>query len=285
MLPRRSFLTLVTAGVGLSTLPARAAVPDGITVALPGVRLFVRDTGGDGTPAVLLHANTGTSASWADQFDALSTAGYRVIAFDRRGWGNSIADPSTGPQPGSVAEDLAMLVDHLRLPSFHLIGVAGGGFVALDYAGWRPQTLRSLVVAASTGSFSEPEMQQLSRNLDVPGFRQLPESFIEIGPSFRAAHPERTAAWLEAEEKARQKNARPQPLRTPNTFAKVEAIHTPLLVISASADLLAPPALMQRWVRHMPQAEWFSIADAGHSVPMEQPDGFNKAALDFIRRH
>lgn len=283
MLPRRLFMALVAA---LPPLAARgaSAVPEGTEIPLPGVRLLVRDTGGSGTPIVLLHANTGTSASWADQFEALSAAGYRVIAFDRRGWGGSLPDPA-GPQPGSVAEDLSALADHLRLPPFHLLGVAGGGFVALDYASWRPGTLRSLVVAASTGSFSEPEMVRMTRALDVPGFRQLPESFVEIGPSFRATQPERTAAWLAAEEAARQKGARPQPLRTPNTFAKVAAIRTPLLAIAASADLLAPPGLMQGWVRHVEGAEWVTIPDAGHSVPMEQPEAFNRAVLDFLRRH
>jgi pimeloyl-ACP methyl ester carboxylesterase len=281
MLTRRPLLALAAATLAI---PAQAALPDGRQVALPGVRLFFRDSGGPGEPVVLLHANTGTSASWDPQFEALSAAGYRVIAFDRRGWGGSTADPATGPQPGSVAEDLAGLTDHLRLGRFHLLGVAGGGFVALDYAAWRQDTLRSLVVAASTGSFSEPEMQGLNENLAIPGFRELPETFREIGPSFRAEYPERVAAWLAAEHAARQKDARPQPLRTPNTFAKIQAIRTPLLVISASADLLAPPALMRRWARHLPQAEWFNIADAGHSVPMEQPELFNRAVLEFLRR-
>jgi len=262
-----------------------AATPEGSFAALPGVRLFYRDTGGDGPPVVLLHANTGTSACWPDQFAAFAAAGYRVIAFDRRGWGQSLADPSTGSQPGSVAEDLAALVEHLRLPNFHLLGVAGGGFAALDYASWRQDRLRSLVIAASTGSFAEPEMEQLSQNIAIPGFRELPETFREIGPSFRAEHPERVAAWHAAEQVARQPGVTPQSPRTPNTFAKISVIRIPVLAISASADLLAPPALMRRWVRHLPQAEWLTIADAGHSVPMEQPDLFNEAVLAFLRRH
>lgn len=252
---------------------------------LPGVRLAYRDTGGSGVPLVLLHANTGTSASWAAQIAAFSAAGFRVIAFDRRGWGQSTAQPATGPQPGSVAEDLAALADHLRLSKFHLLGVAGGGFVALDYASWRPDTLRSLVIGASTGAFSEPEMQHLTRNIAIPGFADLPEPFREIGPSFRALYPERVAEWAHAQETARQPDGKPQPLRTPNTFAKVESIRLPLLAITASADLLAPPSLMAAWLRHLPQAEVFAIADAGHSVPMEQPALFNDAVLAFLRRH
>jgi pimeloyl-ACP methyl ester carboxylesterase len=252
---------------------------------LPGVRLCWRDSGGDGVLVVLLHANTGTSASWPLQFEAFAAAGYRVIAFDRRGWGGSIADPASGPQPGSVAEDLAALVAHLQLPRFHLLGVAGGGFVALDYAAWQQDTLRSLVVAASTGSFSEPEMQRLTDNLSIPGFRELPETFREIGPSFRALYPEQVTAWSHRQETARQPGAPAQPLRTPNMFAKIAGIRLPLLAITASADLLAPPTLMARWLRHVPQAEIVPIADSGHCVPMEQPEPFNRAVLEFWSRH
>jgi pimeloyl-ACP methyl ester carboxylesterase len=252
---------------------------------LPGVRLAYRDSGGAGVPIVLLHANTGTSASWQPQFERVVAAGYRPIAFDRRGWGQSLPDSGSGSQPGSVAGDLAALADYLALPRFHLLGVAGGGFVALDYAGWRQDSLRSLTVAASTGSFSEDEMQQLTQNLRFEGFLDLPESFREIGPSFRAMEPERVAAWAHAQELAKQPDAVSQPLRTPNTFAKIAQIRIPMLAITASADLYAPPALMERWVRHIPHAEVVAIADAGHSVPMEQPALFNRAVLDFVGRH
>jgi len=70
---------------------------------LTGVRLAFRDSGGGGVPIVLLHANTGTSLSWEPQFASFAAAGYRTIAFDRRGWGESLPDPQSGPQPGSVA--------------------------------------------------------------------------------------------------------------------------------------------------------------------------------------
>jgi len=252
---------------------------------LTGVRLAFRDSGGGGVPIVLLHANTGTSLSWEPQFASFAAAGYRTIAFDRRGWGESLPDPQSGPQPGSVAEDLAALVDHLALPPFHLVGVAGGGFVALDYAAWRQDRLRSLTVAASTGSFSEDEMLELTQNLMFDGFRALPESFREIGPSFRALQPERVAAWAHAQERAKQPDAVAQPLRTPNTFAKIAQIRVPMLAITASADLYAPPTLMARWIRHIAHAEVVAIADAGHSVPMEQPEAFNRAVLEFIGRH
>ena len=254
-------------------------------VTVPGARLCYRDSSGDGVPIVMLHANTGTSASWQPQFESFANAGYRVIAFDRRGWGNSVCAPDTGPQPGSIAEDLLALAAQLSLPKFHLLGVAGGGFAALDFAGWQQDRLRSLVIAASTGSFNEPDMERLSKNISFEGFGKLPETFREIGPSFRALEPERTEEWAHAQETARQRNAPAQPLRTPNTFDKVSPITIPVLAITASADLLAPPALMARWIRQIPHAKVISIADAGHCVPMEQPEAFNSAVLNFIRNY
>ncbi len=149
-------------------------------VNLPGVRLWFTDTGGSGEPVVLMHANTGTSEVWEAQVAALSKAGYRVIAFDRRGWGRSEANPATGAQPGHASEDLHALADYLLLSRFHLVGVAGGGFVALDYAAWHPDRLSSLVVGASTGSVSErgdSGLRSTDRNSRHPiAARALPRS-------------------------------------------------------------------------------------------------------------
>src|SRR5215475_12783191 len=149
---RRALIAnLLFAAVLASLMPARSRAaespPSGRYAELPGVKLWFVDTGGSGTPIVLLHANTGTSAYWENQIARFSRAGYRVIAFDRRGWGKSLAEPASGPQPGTIADDLDALADLLKLAKFHLVGVAGGGFAAIDYATWHPERLRSLVVA------------------------------------------------------------------------------------------------------------------------------------------
>ena len=250
---------------------------------LPGVRLWFTDTGGTGEPVVLLHPNTGTSQVWEPQIAAFSKAGYRVITFDRRGWGRSEADPATGPQPGHTAEDLHALADYLTLRRFHLVGVAGGGFVALDYAAWQADRLSSLVVGASTGSFTEPEMQAFVARIEIPGLRALPPHYREVSPSYRGANPDGTKRWIEIEHHARQPNAPVQPLRSPNTFAKLGGITARTLVIAADADLLAPPALVQLWARHLKGAQWTTMPDAGHAIAWEQPDLFNDIVLRFLK--
>src|SRR5258706_16033798 len=113
---------------------------------LPGVQLWFTDTGGNSVPVVFLHAMSGTADCWENQLPAFTAAGYRCIAYDRRNWGRSRPDPAA-EQPGSAADDLQGLVDHLGLDRFHLIATAAGGIVALDYALTHPERLRSLVVA------------------------------------------------------------------------------------------------------------------------------------------
>jgi pimeloyl-ACP methyl ester carboxylesterase len=270
----------------LAAAPAPAAEnPPGIYAELPDVKLWFTDTGGTGVPIVLLHANTGTSAVWENQAVAFSKAGYRVIAFDRRGWGKSMADAATGAQPGGIAGDLDALADHLKLDKFHLLGVAGGGFAALDYAAWRPERLRSLVIGASTGQISDKEIDDFIKRIEIPDIRKISAIYREVGPSYRGANPEGSRRWAEIDEHSRQSNAPAQKLRSPNTFAKIETIPTPTLVIAADADLLAPPALMRIWAAHVKNHEWALVPDAGHAIAWEQPDIFNAMVLAFVKRH
>jgi len=285
---RRSRGIPVTALLVLATwpiAPARAAESAGMYAELAGVKLWFTDTGGTSVPVVLLHANTGTSANWERQAAAFSFVGYRVIAFDRRGWGKSMAAPATGAQPGSAAADLDALADHLKLDKFHLVGVAGGGFAALDYAAWRPQRLRSLVVAASSGQFAEPQMREFSARIEIPELRKQAAVYREVGPSYRGGNPQGTQRWIEIAEHAQQPGAPPQPVRTPNTFAKLAAVTMPTLVMAADCDLLAPPALMRVWAAHLQSHEWAVVAESGHSIAWEQPDAFNEKVLEFITRH
>jgi pimeloyl-ACP methyl ester carboxylesterase len=252
---------------------------------LPGVNLWVTDTGGTGTPIVLMHSNTGNSEIWQPQIESFSHAGYRVIAFDRRGWGKSMAEPASGEQPGSIAGDLAALADYLKLDKFHLLGVAGGGFAALDYAAWHPERVRSLVVGGSTGEIKDKEIAEFAARIEIPEIRKQPAVYLEVAPSYRGVNLDGTARWIEINARSRQSGAPPQPLHTPNTFAKIEGIPAPTLVIAADADLLAPPALMRIWAAHIKKHEWAVMQDAGHAMAWEQPDAFNKIVLDFIGRH
>jgi pimeloyl-ACP methyl ester carboxylesterase len=278
-------LLALLASLGLATSPgARADENAGAFVELPNVKLWVTDTGGSGDPVILLHANTGTSESWRKQVPVLAQAGYRVIALDRPGWGRSVV--REGMKPVSVAEDLDALADHLKLDKFHLVGTAGGGYIALDYAAWRPGRLRSLVIAASgLGLVGDEEADAFRRRAAIPGFDRAPPEVREMSPSYRGMDPQGVARWKEIEAHAAQPGAGAPPLRTPNTDDKIASLTTPILVIAGDVDLTTPSAAVRLWAKHLKAYDWALIPEAGHSVAWEQPDAFNQAVLAFLRKH
>jgi pimeloyl-ACP methyl ester carboxylesterase len=254
--------------------------------ALPGVRIWYTDTGGSGAPAVFMHAATGSSRVWEHQVPAFTAAGYRFIAYDRRGWGRSVVDPA-GPQPGSAADDLLALMDLLRIDRFHLVGTAAGGFASLDVAVSFPQKLRSLVVANSIGGVQDDDFLALGRRLRPPAFDALPPEVREAGPSYRAANPEGTRRWVELEHTSRPPGP-PMPaqaLRNRMSFSLLETIKVPTLLIAGGADLYAPPPVMRLFADRIKAAEFVIVPEAGHSTYWEQPEVFNRAVLGFIRKH
>jgi pimeloyl-ACP methyl ester carboxylesterase len=252
---------------------------------LPGVRLFYRDTGGIGTPVVFLHANTGSSRVWEYQIPAFTAAGYRVIAFDRRGWGRTETEP--GAQPGTAADDLRALLDSLGIQRIHLVGTAGGGFVALDFAISYPERLRSLVVANSIGGVQDADLAELNRRLRPAPFDALPPEVREVGPAYRAGNAEGTKRWIELEKISRPPGpvAPAQPLRNRLTFSLLETIRTPTLLLTGDSDLFAPPPIIRVFAAHMKGAEVVIVPEAGHSTYWEQPDVFNRAVLQFLGKH
>jgi pimeloyl-ACP methyl ester carboxylesterase len=255
-------------------------------VEVPGARLWHLDTGGDGAPIVLMHAATGSSRVWEHQLPAFTAAGHRVIAFDRRGWGRSEID-AAGLQPGTAADDLHALVDHLGVDRFHLLGTAAGGICALDFALSFSERLRSLVVANSIGGVQDAEYLALGRRLRPPAFEALPPALRELGPAYRAAEPDGTRRWVELEQVSRPAGPREpaQPTRNRLTFALLETLTVPTLFITGGADLYSPPPVVALFAARVPGAASMTVPDVGHSAYWEQPDVFNRAVLGFVGRH
>src|SRR6201998_3175236 len=97
------------------------------------IHLYYEDHG-SGQPVVLIHGYPLSSSSWEKQIPVLLDAGYRVIAYDRRGFGKS-SQPTTGYNYDTFAEDLHKLVTHLKLRKFALVGFSMGGGEVARYIG------------------------------------------------------------------------------------------------------------------------------------------------------
>lgn len=89
---------------------------------------------GSGKPVVLIHGYPLSGASWEKQVPPLLNAGYRVITYDRRGFGKS-SQPTEGYNFNTFAEDLHKLITHLQLQDFALVGFSMGGGEVARYFG------------------------------------------------------------------------------------------------------------------------------------------------------
>jgi non-heme chloroperoxidase len=97
------------------------------------IDLYYEDHG-SGKPAMLIHGYPLSGASWEKQLVALLAAGYRVITYDRRGFGKS-SQPTSGYDYDTFAEDLRKLVTKLELRDFALVGFSMGGGEVARYIG------------------------------------------------------------------------------------------------------------------------------------------------------
>jgi pimeloyl-ACP methyl ester carboxylesterase len=274
-------MPLVAARAGAQALPlVRRASAD-----LPGVRLHYLDTGGTGPVVMLLHAATGSSQVWEHQLPAFTAAGYRVIAYDRRGYGQTVV--LEGGPVATAADDLEALRQFLKIDRFHLVGTAAGGIVATDYALSFADRLRSLVIANSLVGVQDEEYLALGRRLRPAPFTDMPPDFRELGPAYRAANLKGTERWLELERTSRPPGARPvvQPSKNRVTFKTLEGLRVPALLITGEADLYTPPPALRLFAERIPKSEVLILHEVGHSAFWEQPETFNRAVLDFIRKH
>jgi len=97
------------------------------------IDLYYEDHG-TGKPVVLIHGYPLSGASWEKQVPELLDAGFRVITYDRRGFGNS-SKPTTGYNYDTFSDDLHKLVSHLKLRDFSLVGFSMGGGEIARYFG------------------------------------------------------------------------------------------------------------------------------------------------------
>src|SRR5947209_2202707 len=106
--------------------------------------LAVDDSGGDGTPVVLLHGLTATRRYVVMGSSALPRAGHRVVAYDARGHGDS--DPAQPYDYPALAGDLERVLDQRGIERAVLAGASMGAHTALRFALDRPERVAALVL-------------------------------------------------------------------------------------------------------------------------------------------
>lgn len=247
-------------------------------------QLWYWDTGGEGEPLVLCHPGSQSSQIWLYQQPAFARAGYRVIAYSRRGTYKSDRVPEE--DRGTTVGDVAGLLDVMGVGKAHVLGAAAGGITALGFAVAHPARVISLVLAGTIFSPEEDEWKTLYRRLGIASVRQsVSTEFLELGPSYRALNPDGVARFVELEHAAKPNGVMRQPLGVTVNWEAMERLQVPVLLLTGEADLYAPPPLQRMIAAHLPRHELATLREVGHAPYWEVPAVFNRLVLNFLRRH
>ncbi|MCS0635908.1 alpha/beta hydrolase [Streptomyces sp. LP05-1] len=256
-----------------------------------------RAAGSGHAPGVLLlHGLMGRAAHWATTARWLGER-YRPVALDQRGHGRS-GRPADGAYPlEAFVADAALAVERLDLAPVALVGHAMGALVGWRLAAERPDLVRALVIAdmrpSARGAASQREWEEWVRTWPVP-FATLADVRKWFGaddPHIERPDPARGAFFAEVMAERpdgwRPVFSRRQMLRARAGWAydahweSLAQVRCPTLVVRGLDGELGR-AEAQEMVRVLPQGRYAEVADAGHFLHYEQPEGWRAAVEPFL---
>src|SRR5436305_5603184 len=143
-------------------------MPPARTVLAPGRgECFIRDTGGDGPPAMLLHGCMASAdLNWCGAYTALSAAGYRVFSIAPRGHARGLR-PLVPFRLEDCAADAAAVLRHLDLTPALIVGYSMGGAIAQLIARDHPDVAEGVVLSGTAPHWQDPQSQRTFKAMGV----------------------------------------------------------------------------------------------------------------------
>ncbi|MCT1602369.1 alpha/beta hydrolase [Kocuria sp. p3-SID1433] len=244
---------------------------------------------GSGPVVVLLHGHAYDRSMWNAQIPALVDAGWRVIAPDLRGFGGSAITEGV-VSTEEFSNDLALLLDELGIETTVVLGFSMAGQVAMQFAHDHGDRLRGLVIC-DTVPQAEDRAGRRRRNVGADailaeGMDAYAEKVlgVMVSPQTIEQRPE-TAESVRAMIAAAPAQGSAAAMRgrawRQDFTGLLPTLQVPSLVIVGDDDAFDNGA-GQRMADALPQGRLVTIADAGHTPPMETPQEFTRALVDFL---
>jgi 3-oxoadipate enol-lactonase len=258
------------------------------------------EVAGTGHPFVLMHGHLLDRRSWDDQF-AVFAQHYRVVRYDQRGFGDS--GLITKGEPYSARQDLYELMRFLGIESAYLMGVSGGGALAIDFTLEHPEMVDALIPVTAGVSGFHPSEEMMKEYPEVTRlYKDWQEAFeshdiaraVEVSLQLFTDGPGRLPrqASPQVRERVREQTMRnwnrpddevqaetpPVPLEPP-AIGRLSQIGVPTLVILGAWD---GPNPLDQLAAEIPGAKKVIMAETAHHPFMEKPAEFNRIVLDFL---
>jgi pimeloyl-ACP methyl ester carboxylesterase len=266
---------------------------------LKDTNLHVDDTGGTGRPVVLIHGWPLSGESWKAQVPALQEAGYRVVTYDRRGFGRS-DKPKTGYSYDRLTDDLRAVLEALDLDDVTLVGFSmGGGEVARYFAKYGSDKIHSVVFAAAVppyllktpgnpdGPLPATEAATMSAALTANQdefYDGFITDFYTAGDTLTVGEEQRQAALALAGQASKI-----AALEAMTSFANTDfrddlpRVHVPTLVIHGDSDGVVPfEGSGARTHEAITGSQLHVIKGGPHGINDSHTDEFNRVLLEFL---
>jgi non-heme chloroperoxidase len=262
------------------------------------VEIYYEDHG-SGKPIVLIHGYPLSGASWEKQLPTLLNAGYRVITYDRRGFGKS-SQPTGGYNYDTFAEDLHKIITKLKLNDFTLVGFSmGGGEVARYIGKYGSKGIAKAVIISGVPPFllKTPDNPE---GVDAGVFEGIEKTiradryafFTEFYKNFyntdvllgkRVSEQVVQASWNLAASASATASLACVPTWHEDFRTDVAKIDVPTLVLHGDADRILPiTASGERTAKLIKGAEYVVIKDGPHCITWTHAEEVNAALMKFV---
>lgn len=257
--------------------------------------LAYRETGPpEGPVALLLHGYPESSFMWRDLMPALAEAGWRAVAPDLAGMGDS--EPAPPGTWENHVESFDRFVDELGLESCVPVLHDWGGLIGLPWACDNPDAVDALVISSS-GFFSDGRWHGIAQAMRTPGTgeellagldRDALAGMLDAVSS--GIGPEAVDEYWKAFADETRRRGQLEFYRSMD-FSKLAPfdgrlaeLGVPVLLVWGAEDQFAPVSGAYRFERELPGAELVVIEDAGHFVWEDEPGRAAEAVVGFLDR-
>lgn len=257
-------------------------------VDVDGGRLHLQATG-RGSPILLLHGWPLDHRLFEPQVRYLERH-FRVIAFDRRGFGRSEAPPDLGREP----DDIERILEALGIRAVHLLGMSQGARVALRFAVTRPARLRSLTLQAPVIdglALEEPESERIpldeyarlarAGRMDEVRRRWLAHPMMAL-PAEPAGPRRRVEAIIAGYEGKDLLDHSPARDAFPHDVLEgVAHLDKECLILTGAHDTVTRREHARRLLEAMPRAREIVFRHSGHLGNLTEPEAYNRQVAEF----
>ena len=263
--------------------------------------LHVDDFGGSGRPVVLIHGWPLSGESWSEQVPALTAAGYRVVTYDRRGFGRS-DKPLTGYTYDTLTEDLHSVLEGLDLTDVTVVGFSmGGGEVARYFSKYGAERLHSVVFASAVppflmttpnnpaGPLSLTEAAKMTAALTANQekfYDDFTTQFFSVDGELKVTEEQRQQALALALQSSKVAALACMAAFGATDFRDdLPKVSVPTLVIHGDGDGTVPfEGSGARTHAAIPGSELYVVAGGPHGVNVSHADEWNRVVLEFLAK-